>query len=203
VPEGVTFSSRRSASTGVVERGCKVSKVHVHWLSVFVAILALRPGLSSATMMAGSHTTSGPVDAPRNIAAPDQQPTFRTSNIWLSARVAHGDALEHARSYRLYNEPQEIVVMSSVGRRVGAPSAAGSVRILSTSACSSGQHSFSNKSRKSHASVGDSTVLFNAFDHQPDVISFDPRVLKVAKRGRHIGGRHDEQDIPHLLPSSR
>ena len=107
-----------------VERGCKVSNVHVHWLSVFVAILALRPGLSSATLMAGLHTTSGPVDAPRNIAAPDQQPTFRTSNIWLSARVAHGDALEHARSYRLYNEPLEIVVILTIAHKSLEPATA-------------------------------------------------------------------------------
>jgi len=65
--------------------------------------------------MAEPDTTSGPVDTRRNIAAPDQQPTFRTSNIWLSARVAHANALERARSYRLYNEPREIVVILTIG----------------------------------------------------------------------------------------
>lgn len=80
----------------------------MHWLWCVTACLA-------TLLMAGPDTTSGPVAAPGSIAASAQQPTFRTSNISFSARVAHGDALENFRSYRLYNEPQQIVIILTIG----------------------------------------------------------------------------------------
>ena len=84
-----------------------MSNVHVHWLWCVIACLA-------PPLMAGTDTTSGAVAARSSFASPAQQPTFRSSKVGFSARVAHSDQLETARSYRLYDEPLQIVLILTI-----------------------------------------------------------------------------------------
>jgi hypothetical protein len=77
-----------------------VSNARMKWVGCLCAFLA--PAL-----------IAGP-DSPFNSAAVQVQPSVRPSNVWVMAREAQSDQLEKGRSYRLYEEPQQLVIILTV-----------------------------------------------------------------------------------------